>query len=56
MTEGGLMKKSWVDGSEEKMWKPSLWIESVEVRIISSGEGIVMGVMGGEGEVMESLG
>ena len=26
VTEGGLMKRSWVDGSEERMWKPSLRI------------------------------
>ena len=26
MTEGGLMGRSWVDGSEERMWKPSLRI------------------------------
>ena len=24
--EGGLMRMSWVDGSEERMWKPSLRI------------------------------
>ena len=23
---GGLMRRSWVDGSEERMWKPSLSI------------------------------
>ena len=26
VTEGGLMRRSWVDGSEERMWKPSLRI------------------------------
>ena len=26
VTEGGLMSRSWVDGSEERMWKPSLRI------------------------------
>ena len=26
VTEGGLVKSSWIDGSEERMWKPSLWI------------------------------
>ena len=46
VTEGGLMRKSWVDGSEERMWKPSLRI-CLEARIISGGEGKVMGVIGG---------
>ena len=26
VTEGGLMRMSWMDGSEERMWKPSLRI------------------------------
>ena len=26
VTEGGLVRRSWVDGSEERMWKPSLRI------------------------------
>ena len=26
VTEGGLVRRSWVDGSEETMWKPSLRI------------------------------
>ena len=26
VTEGGLVRKSWVDGSEERIWKPSLRI------------------------------
>ena len=26
VTEGGLMRRSWVDGSEERMWKSSLRI------------------------------
>ena len=46
VTGGGLMRKSWVDGSEERMWKPSLRI-CLEARIISGGEGKVMGVIGG---------
>ena len=25
-SDGGLMRRSWVDESEERMWKPSLWI------------------------------
>ena len=24
VTEGGLMRRTWVDGSEERLWKPSL--------------------------------
>ena len=48
VTEGGLMRRSWVDVSEERMWKPSLRIrESVEAQTISSGEGNVIGVLGG---------
>ena len=59
MTEGGLIRRSWMDGSEERMWMLSLRIqESAEARIISSGEGKVMGSregMGGGGvEMMES--
>ena len=54
------MRRSWVDGSEERMWKPSKDpSESAEAQIISSGEGKVMGVKGGAGGgvgVMESLG
>ena len=55
------MRRSWVDGSEERMWKPSSkdLFEAVESRIIGSGEGKVMGVMGGAGGgvgVVESLG
>ena len=44
-----------MDGSEERMWKPSLRIhfELVEAQIISSGEGKVMGVMGEMGVVLE---
>ena len=26
VTEGGLVRRSWVEGSEERMWKPSLKI------------------------------
>ena len=26
VTEGGLMRRSWVHGSEKRMWKPSLRI------------------------------
>ena len=26
VTEGGLVRRSWVEGSEERMWKPSLRI------------------------------
>ena len=26
VTEGALVRKSWVEGSEERMWKPSLRI------------------------------
>ena len=26
VTEGGLVRRSWVDGSEERIWKPSLRI------------------------------
>ena len=26
VTDGGLVRRSWVDGSEERMWKPSLRI------------------------------
>ena len=26
MTEGSLVRRSWVDGSEERIWKPSLRI------------------------------
>ena len=31
-TEGGLMRRSWVDGSEERMWKPSLRIRLSQCR------------------------
>ena len=43
--------RSWVDGSEERMWKPSSMdpFESVEAQIIS-GERKVMGVMGRAGD------
>ena len=50
VTEGGLMRRSWVDGSEELSKDP---FESVEARMISSGEGKVMGVAGGVGVVLE---
>ena len=30
--EGGLMRRSWVDGSEERMWKPSLRIRLSQCR------------------------
>ena len=26
VTDGGLVRRSWVDGSEERIWKPSLMI------------------------------
>ena len=26
VTDGGLVRRSWVDGSEERIWKPSLRI------------------------------
>ena len=44
-----------MNGSEERMWKPSLRIRLSRRRpmIISSGEGKVMGVMGGAGVVLE---
>ena len=54
MTEGDLMR-SWMDGSEEEDVEAFSKdpFESVEARIISSGEGKVMGVMEGVGVMLE---
>ena len=45
MTGGGLVSRSWVDGSEER----KDLFETVEARKIFSGEGTVRGVTGGLG-------
>ena len=51
VTEGDLVRRSWVDGSEERIWKPSLRIrfEKVKVRIISGDERPVVESLAGEG-------
>ena len=42
----------WIQGEDVEAFSKDLF-ESVEARIISSGEGKVMGVMGGVGVVLE---
>ena len=43
--EGGLVRRSWVVESEERIWKPSQDLfETVKVRIVSSDERQVTGV------------
>ena len=37
MTDGGLVSRSWVDGFEERIWKPSLRIR-LKARIVGGDE------------------
>ena len=58
VTERGLVRRSWVEGSEERIWKPSLRIcfEIVNARIVSGDKRQVVGVSEGGGvRVVEAM-
>ena len=59
VTEGDLVRRSWVDGSEERIWKPSLRIRlRLKTRIVGGDERQVVGVSRWTGgvRVMETTG